>query len=56
MAADRFENWPEVVLWSVGALLIVIGAVNRRRKEKNALYFLIPGIVIFILGCLVLPL
>jgi hypothetical protein len=56
---DYFESvmsLPQVILCSIGALLIVVGSINLRRKEKGALYFLIPGVVIFILGCLIIPL
>jgi hypothetical protein len=47
---------PQVFLCGVGATLVVIGAINRLRKEKGAWRFLLPGFLIFMLGCLVLPL
>jgi glucose uptake protein GlcU len=44
----------QLVLCSLGVVLFVLGAINMLRKEKNAWYFLIPGILIFISGCLIL--
>jgi hypothetical protein len=45
---------PQLILWCIGAVLITIGAINLRPKKDNAWLFLLPGIVIFILGCLLL--
>jgi hypothetical protein len=44
----------QVSLWSFGTVLIVIGAIKHLRREKNALWVLFPGIILFILGCLIL--
>ena len=44
-----------VVLWSMGALLFVIGVIERRRKNPAlSIPCLLIGICVFALGCLIL--
>ena len=40
----------QVAMLSVGSALIVIGTINRRRREKNAAWLLASGAIIFLLG------
>jgi len=44
----------QLILYSLGAILIVIGVINLLRKERWAWPILLPGIAIFLLGCFIL--
>jgi hypothetical protein len=44
----------KIVFFAAGTLLLVIGTVNRLRREKNATWFLVSGAVLYLLGALIL--
>jgi hypothetical protein len=44
----------QIILCSLGAILIVIGVIKLPRKKRWVWPILLPGIAIFLLGCLFL--
>jgi uncharacterized membrane protein HdeD (DUF308 family) len=44
----------KLFFFAVGTLLLVIGVVNRLRREKKATWFLVSGAVSYLLGALIL--
>jgi len=47
-------DFPHVLLFSIGSVFMVVGAVNRMRGHKPSAGFLLAGAVFFVMASLLL--